>query len=69
MYHQLSRELKTVELVGVVDENPARADAVAREFGCRAFGSIEQLVSTEIDVKAAPAPGSAPEPEFVEAEG
>jgi predicted dehydrogenase len=53
IYHQLSRELKTVELVGVVDENPARADEVAKEFGCRAFGSIEQLVSTGIDVKAA----------------
>jgi predicted dehydrogenase len=37
----------------VVDENPARADAVAKEFGCRAYGSIEQLVSTGIDVKAA----------------
>ena len=37
----------------MVDENPARADAVAKEFGCRAFGSIEQLVSTGIDVKAA----------------
>jgi predicted dehydrogenase len=42
-----------VELVGVVDENPARADAVAKEFGCRAFGSIEQLVSTNINVQAA----------------
>jgi predicted dehydrogenase len=37
----------------VVDENPARADAVAKEFGCRAFGSIEQLVSTNINVQAA----------------
>ena len=37
----------------MVDENPARADAVAKEFNCRAFGSIEQLVSTGIDVKAA----------------
>lgn len=45
--------MKNVELVGVVDENPARADAVAKEFGCRAFGSIEQLVSTGIDVNAA----------------
>jgi predicted dehydrogenase len=36
-----------------VDENSARADAVAKEFGCRAFGSIEQLVSTNINVKAA----------------
>lgn len=45
--------MKNVELVGVVDEDPTRADAVAKEFGCRAFGSIEQLVSTGIDVKAA----------------
>ena len=37
----------------MVDENPARADAVAKEFNCRAFGSIGQLVSTGIDVKAA----------------
>lgn len=37
----------------MVDENPARADAVAKDCGCRAFGSIDQLVSTGIDVKAA----------------
>ena len=53
VYHQLARELSTVELLGVVDENPARADAVAKEFGCRAFGSIEQLVSTGMNVQAA----------------
>jgi predicted dehydrogenase len=53
VYHQLARELNTVELVGVIDENPTRADAVAKEFGCRAFGSIEQLVSTGVTVKAA----------------
>jgi predicted dehydrogenase len=40
-------------LVGVVDENPTRADAIAKEFGCRAFGSIEQLVSTGVNIKAA----------------
>jgi len=53
VYHQLARELNIVELVGVVDENSARADAVAKEFGCRAFGSIDQLVSTNINVQAA----------------
>jgi predicted dehydrogenase len=37
----------------VVDENPTRADAVAKEFNCRAFGSIEQLISTNINVQAA----------------
>ena len=53
VYHQLARELGSVELVGVVDENPARADAIAREFSCRAFGSIEQLVSTRMEIRAA----------------
>ena len=42
-----------MELVGVVDEHPERADAIAKEFGCRAFGSIEQLVRTNINVQAA----------------
>jgi len=37
----------------VVDENPARADAIAKEFNCRAFGSIEQLVSTGVNIRAA----------------
>ena len=42
-----------MRLVGVVDEDPARADAIAREFNCRAFGSIEQLISTHNEVRAA----------------
>ena len=37
----------------MVDENPARADAIAKEFNCRAFGSIEQLVSTGVNIRAA----------------
>ena len=36
-----------------MDDNPERADAIAKEFGCRAFGSIEQLVRTNINVQAA----------------
>ncbi len=39
--------------MGVVDPDVARADAVAAEFGCRAFGSIEQLVTTHSEVQAA----------------
>jgi predicted dehydrogenase len=42
-----------VRLVGVVDPDTARADAVAREFGCRSFGSIEQLTTTHSEVQAA----------------
>jgi predicted dehydrogenase len=53
VYQQLARELNAVRLVAVIDENPARADAVAKEFGCRAFGSIEQLLSTRVEIEAA----------------
>jgi predicted dehydrogenase len=37
----------------VVDPDTARADAVAREFNCRGFGSIEQLLTTHSEVQAA----------------
>jgi predicted dehydrogenase len=53
IYHQLAQQGEAVRLVGVVDHDLARADAVAREFGCRAFGSIEQLVNTHSEVQAA----------------
>jgi predicted dehydrogenase len=39
--------------VGVVDQDVSRADAIAKEFGCRAFGSIEQLINTRIVIRAA----------------
>ncbi len=53
VYHQLAQEGAPVRLVGVVDPDTTRADAVAREFGCRAFGSVEQLVTTHSEVQAA----------------
>jgi predicted dehydrogenase len=53
VYHQLAQQGDAVRLVGVVDSNLARADAVAKEFGCRAFGSIEQLTTTHSEVRAA----------------
>ena len=53
VYHELSQQGEPVRLVGVVDSNPERADAVAKEFNCRSFGSIEQLVSTHNEVQAA----------------
>ena len=42
-----------MRLVGVVDPDTARADAVAQEFGCRSFGSIDQLITTHSEVQAA----------------
>ena len=42
-----------MRLAGVVDSNLERADAVAREFGCRAFGSVEQMLTTHSEIRAA----------------
>ncbi len=42
-----------MRLVGVVDSDTARADAVAKEFSCRSFGSVEQLITTHSEVQAA----------------
>ena len=53
VYHQLANEGAPVRLVGVVDPDTLRADAVAREFGCRSFGSIQQLTTTHSEVQAA----------------
>ena len=53
VYHQLAQEGIPVRLVGVVDPDTARADAVARQFACRSFGSIEQLITTHSEVQAA----------------
>src|SRR3954451_23261023 len=52
LYHQLEQEGTEVRLVGVVDRDLARADTVAKEFNCRPFGSIEQLLSTHSEVRA-----------------
>ena len=41
-----------MRLVGIVDPDLARANAVAREFGCRAFSSIEEI-TTHSEVQAA----------------
>jgi len=53
VYQQLAKQGAPVRLVGVVDSDTARADAVAKEFGCRSFGAIEQLLTTHSEVQAA----------------
>jgi predicted dehydrogenase len=52
VYRQL-QQAGSVRLVGVVDPNTARADAIAREFDCKAFGSVEQMLTTHSEVQAA----------------
>lgn len=53
VYKELEQQGEPVRLVGVVDPNLDRADAVAREFGCRAFGSVEQMLTTHSEINAA----------------
>ncbi len=53
VYKELEQQGEPVRLVGVVDPNVDRADAVAREFGCRAFSSVAQMLTTHSEVSAA----------------
>ncbi|MFY9841813.1 MAG: Gfo/Idh/MocA family oxidoreductase [Terriglobales bacterium] len=52
VYRQL-QQAGSVRLVGVVDPDTVRADATAREFDCKAFGSVEQMLTTHSEVQAA----------------
>jgi len=55
VYKELEQQGEPVRLLGVVDPNAARADAVAREFGCEAFGSVQQMLTltTQRELQAA----------------
>jgi predicted dehydrogenase len=53
VYKELEQQGEAIRLLGVVDPDTNRADAVAREFGCKAFGSIKQLLTTHSEVRAA----------------
>ena len=53
VYKELEKPGQAVRLVGVVDPDLNRADAVAREFGCRGFGSIRQMLTTHSEIRAA----------------
>jgi predicted dehydrogenase len=53
VYKELEQQGEPVRLVGVVDPQVDRADTVGREFGCRAFGSVRQMLTTHSEVQAA----------------
>jgi predicted dehydrogenase len=53
VYKQLEQQGEAVRLVGVVDRDVARADAIAQEFDCRSFGSLDQLLTTHSELQAA----------------
>ena len=53
VYKELEQQGEAVRLLGVVDPDVNRADAVAREFGCKAFGSVQQMLTTHSELQAA----------------
>jgi predicted dehydrogenase len=53
VYKELEQQGESVRLLGVVDPDVNRADAVAAEFGCKGFGSVEQMLTTHSELQAA----------------
>lgn len=53
VYQQLAQQGARVQLAGVVDPDPTRSHAVAKEFGVRAFSSVQALLDVEKMVHAA----------------
>ncbi len=53
VYKELEQQGEAVRLLGVVDPDVGRADAVAAEFGCKGFGSVEQMLTTHSELQAA----------------
>ena len=53
VYQQLASLGLGVRLVGVVDSEIERGNRIAEEFGCRAFASVESLVSSGRPIQAA----------------
>jgi predicted dehydrogenase len=43
VYHELEKQQQGVQLVAVVDANAGQAQAVAAQFGCKAFSRVEDL--------------------------
>jgi predicted dehydrogenase len=47
VYHELAAHDPSLKLAAIVDSDLARAEAIAREHGARAYSSIEQLLQHE----------------------
>lgn len=53
VYKELEQQGEPVRLLGVVDPDLNRADGVASEFGCKGFGSVQQMLTTHSELQAA----------------
>jgi predicted dehydrogenase len=57
VYHELHKRGEPVELVAVVDTDSARAQAVAVQFGARAFRSVGEMLDTaQVDAASVAVP-------------
>lgn len=51
VHAQAIASLENARLTGVYDQNAGQAEAFAREFGCRGFHSVEEMLAdTEVDI-------------------
>ena len=53
VYKELEQQGEAVRLAGVVDPDISRAEAVAAEFGCKAFSSVEYMLTAHSELQAA----------------
>jgi len=53
VYKELEQQGEAVRLLGVVDPDASRAEAVAREFGCESFASVREMLKEHRELQAA----------------
>ena len=56
VYRELAHQDGNVELVGIVDSDPARASAAAREFAAPAFASVKELAQSGVQAASIAVP-------------
>jgi len=57
VYHELEKTGEEMTLAAVVDPNPTRVEALAREFNCAGYRSVDALLSSEaIDLASVAVP-------------
>ena len=57
VYHELQKRGDAVELAAIVDTDASRAEALAKQFGARAFRSVAELIDTaQIDAASVAVP-------------
>ena len=47
VYHELAKSGERVRLAGLVDVDRSRADSLSQEFNCKAYASVDDLISSE----------------------